>query len=354
MINSTFPCPIHTEWNITVFSYSVRIIFPIIWAISLLLSSIGSGLILNIIFGRFKRLPPTEVLLINLALVDFFFVLSSIVYMIPMVVYESPTSQPLFPENTWQCRLFYAPVMITSYGSCLTLAALAMIRYIKIEHDHVFLRYINRSSMIAVSIGIWTFSTLCSLFPIYGFWGKLKYSSLSGLCSPNFGPILSPSQITYNIFIVGLFYCVFNSTCGWCYFKIYKILSAAGIRKQYHDFCKNHSKDNSRINHRRNYVWLRREKNIAFTLFIIFIGNLATYGPAAIVMFLQMINELQSSAILSCILLTVMYTNSVINPYILIGSSSNYRRYLIKRWRRCLLWCCCVTTNRVIAVKAMQ
>lgn len=240
---------------------------------------------------------------------------------------------------------------MSSYSCAVTLATLAIIRYLNIAHYHHFLYYVTRKNVaITVVIG-WMIAIMCTIPAVVGFWGKLGYDRYYGLCAPSFGPTMDINHITYSVVVIGTFSCIINIITTICYAKIYRCLRLIKLKKNCHLTNNGHRQTlsiaiNDKIS--SHYIpWAQREINITFTMFIIFMGYMITYGPTAIVIILQVADVVQANALRSCILFTFMSCNSVINPFVLITSSRIYRSYLMTKLQSYLPSCYLLFRRRV-------
>lgn len=282
--------------------------------------------------------------------------------MLPVVTKIFP--KPIFANNTFWCRLHYCPVMVTSFANALLLAAIAIIRYDIIIKNRNIHKLMSSKGPLIVIFMLWFSAILSSAPAVIGFWGKLTYDPHYGVCAPDFRFKTDANHLTYQILITFLFFCCINSTTGYCYYSIYKRLrlkhgniSNSAVRSKHFrigssSLLGNHSNSNQ-------ILWPRRQRRVNLILVVLFLGYLISYSPAAIATFLQMINVVKLSPLDYCILLMIMYSNSILDPYFILLTSQKYRRFIeVKIYHniRKISNYCCINhlNNKITKVSPVQ
>ncbi|RDD39211.1 putative G-protein coupled receptor 101 [Trichoplax sp. H2] len=302
-------------------------IFLIIWALSLIASFIGSLLIFQVIVTKyFPMMPATEKMIINLLVADFLFVFSCVAYMLPMAIENIP--KPVFKANTFLCRFHYSLIMLSSFASALILAIIAYMRYIKLA-TLKFQRYFTVHNVRVISFSIWFIATLATLPALFNIWGGLiYYSKFDGLCAPWFDSPMDLNHLTYNILIMGFFFGVVNVLIFFCYYRIYKCIHFAFRRIE---VSRVNNSDGKVLNYRELPSLRKRHKKeikLNIILFIIFLGYVLSYGPAAVIITFRMIGLIKVNSDIIVVITTIMYSNSMLNPWIILLTSQHYRRFI--------------------------
>ena len=222
--------------------------------------------------------------------------------------------------------------MVSSFLNALLLATIAVIRYDIVIKNRNIHKLMSSRRLLTVIFILWLTAILSSAPAVIGFWGKLTYDPIYGVCAPDFRFKNDINHITYQILITFIFFCCINFTTGYCYYSIYKQLRLKN--KQIFDSSiysrhlknDNFNRNSTKATAIRPILWPGRQRRVNLILVILFLGFLVSYSPAAIGTFLQMINVVKLDPLHYCILLIIMYSNSVLDPYIILLTSHKYRR----------------------------
>ncbi|RDD39212.1 Blue-sensitive opsin [Trichoplax sp. H2] len=235
--------------------------------------------------------------------------------------------------------------MATSFATAMLLAVIAILCYLIMVKNRNVLHLLNSKRLFVIISAIWFIAILSSAPAVIGFWGKLVYDPYYGICIPDFYFTNNLNHLTYYILITIIFFCCINCTSGYCYYSIYKhILSKKRRAIKPLKAKKQQKHAGSRLGNRCSYnpqtvqtLWNKKQERVNLVLLMIFLGYLISYSPAAIATFLEITNTINLNILQYSILLILMYSNSVLDPYIILLSSQRYRNFLRSRMYQCVL-----------------
>lgn len=244
--------------------------------------------------------------------------------MLPLTFDHIP--KPIFPFNSFVCRLQFMVVIYFYFVTSIILIILSVMRYVKIVKSYNFQRYFCKRNMVVIVGSTWLSPMLLALPPVIGFWGKLIYRpSYGGICIFDLQPPINASRMSYNIIVIGMLFFMTNIIISWCYYRIYNVMrkSANRIRGFAAADRLSTSKDSKILVPSRQ----KKETKIATTLFLIYIAHFISYWPIGIASGLSLFGFISQSLMELVIFTTIMYSNSIINPWIILYSQ-RYRKYL--------------------------
>ncbi|RDD36367.1 Melanopsin [Trichoplax sp. H2] len=205
-------------------------------------------------------------------------------------------------------------------------------RYIKVVKSFSFQRYFSGRNMVIIIFLIWFLPLLLILPPLIGFWGKLVYSRLyGGTCILLLQPPIDSDRLTYNILIVGMAFFLTNTVTFWCYYQIYR-----ATRNSSHRIHASTSQDHpvntdKSTSYTISSIRQRNEGKYTRTLFIIYLGYFISYWPIALSSSLSLLGLIKQELMWMLILTTIMYSNSILNPWIIL-LSQRYRRFITNQF----------------------
>uniref|UniRef100_A0A8C9WU42 Opsin 8, group member c n=1 Tax=Sander lucioperca TaxID=283035 RepID=A0A8C9WU42_SANLU len=130
-----------------------------------LLSVLGNGLVLVICYRRRKKMVGSELLCVNLAVVDFL----CCICFYPLSILSSFHHGWLGENIT--CVYYGLGCYIFGLCGMFTIAAISMIRYLKTSISPPFSVFMLRANINIVCCSTWLIAAVWSSFPLFG-WGK--------------------------------------------------------------------------------------------------------------------------------------------------------------------------------------
>ncbi|XP_076613029.1 opsin 8, group member c [Chaetodon auriga] len=130
-----------------------------------LLSVLGNGLVLVICYRRRKKMAGSELLCVNLAVVDFL----CCICFYPLSILSSFHHAWLGEDIT--CVYYGLGCYIFGLCGMFTIAAISITRYLKTCYSLVYAVWLEGANSRIVCGGIWLVATVWSSFPLFG-WGE--------------------------------------------------------------------------------------------------------------------------------------------------------------------------------------
>jgi allatostatin receptor len=134
-----------------------RILVPTLFAIIVFFGSIGNGLVIFVMAAQPKLRTVTNLLLLNLAVSDLFFlVVCGSFSVVHYVLSEWPLGSTL-------CRIIQYLLYVSSYVTVYTLVAISVVRYICVVHGVQTPFMQNRRLVLGLILVIWIVILLCKI-----------------------------------------------------------------------------------------------------------------------------------------------------------------------------------------------
>ncbi|XP_077567201.1 opsin 8, group member c [Stigmatopora nigra] len=146
-------------------SFSADICVGLAILLVVLLSIMGNGIVLVICYHRRKKMVGSELLCVNLAVVDFL----SCICFYPLSIISS-FHHAWLGENI---TCIYYGLGCYTFGLCgmFTIAAISIIRYLKVCYSLVSEFCLDKANIRLLCCVIWLVATVWSCFPLFG-WGE--------------------------------------------------------------------------------------------------------------------------------------------------------------------------------------
>lgn len=125
------------------------VVAPILYGVVSVLGVAGNLLVIYVILAKEGMRTVTNLLLLNLAVADFCFV----VVIPPFTAYQFINSS--WPFGSVECRLMHFLVNVTAYVTVYTLVLIAVVRYLTIVHGPRTVRIRTRANVVVMIFSIW-------------------------------------------------------------------------------------------------------------------------------------------------------------------------------------------------------
>ncbi|KAK2149053.1 hypothetical protein LSH36_470g00003 [Paralvinella palmiformis] len=126
-----------------------NVITPILFAIIILVGTVGNVLVIYVILSRVTMQTTTNYLLINLALSDLAFLL----IVAPITAYKYAAAS--WPFGDTACKIVHYVIYVSAYVTVYTLIAVSVLRYLTVIHGVSTARYRTKRNIIVVNFFIW-------------------------------------------------------------------------------------------------------------------------------------------------------------------------------------------------------
>ncbi|XP_061602965.1 opsin 8, group member c [Cololabis saira] len=278
-----------------------------------LLSVLGNGLVLVICYRRREKMAGSELLCINLAVVDFLCCVCF--YPLPIL---SSFHHVWLGENI-TCVYYGLGCFVCGLCGMFTITAISISRYLKTCYSFVNTVWLKGSNIWLICCIIWLVSAVWSSFPLFG-WGEYVPEPYGLSCTIAWRNYHSSMKDAF--YVICSFACftlvpVLLIVASQCLI-LYKVsrfsysLSAKGIR------------NNLRLT----------EKRISVMFFCISLGFVIAWAPYAVVSFLFIFHKEPWYMAPEGFVLPALFAKSshIYNPFIYFYFNKTFRREL-----RCLL-----------------
>ena len=194
----------------------------------------GFGAIGNILiivaFLKTKHLQTVNnIFLFQLAIVDF----TKAVFLLTVKTYTQLSEEHYI--NGFYCPFSGFLACVTFIHSALLLAAIAVVRYIKIVKPKAFETFFAQRRMICYCSGLAFATTLLALLPIFGV-GRYAYSHPHGVCFTNWDDENMTFRTLFYVYVMGVCYPVLVFCYSFIFFTLRKhkvrILANAKIARR--------------------------------------------------------------------------------------------------------------------------
>uniref|UniRef100_A0A8C5H6U8 Opsin 8, group member c n=1 Tax=Gouania willdenowi TaxID=441366 RepID=A0A8C5H6U8_GOUWI len=227
----------------------------------MLLSIMGNGLVLVICYHRRKKMVDSELLCVNLAVVDFF----CCICFYPLSILSSFHHAWLGEEIT--CVYYGFGCFIFGLCGMFTIATVSIVRYLKT----CYTVWIKDTNIGLVCVSLWLVATVWSSFPLFG-WGEYVPEPYGLSCTV--------AWRGYHTSTKDAFYVICSFACFTLIPVLFIVVSQCQILYKVSRFSYSLSARGTRHNLRH------AEKRLSMMFFCISLGFVIAWAPYAIVSFL--------------------------------------------------------------------
>ncbi|XP_061842661.2 opsin 8, group member c [Nerophis lumbriciformis] len=230
-----------------------------------LLSVLGNGVVLVICYRRRKKMVGTELLCVNLAVVDFL----CCICFYPLSILSS--FRHAWLGDYFTCVYYGLGCFIFGLCGMFTIAAISVIRYLKTCYSLVYAVWLKGANIRLVCCAIWLVAAVWSSFPLFG-WGEYVPEPYGLSCTIAWrGYHTSAKDAAYVI----------------CSFTCFTLLPVLLIVVSQFQIVYKVSRFSYSLSARGVHNNLRRaEKRLSMMFFCISLGFVVAWAPYAIVSFL--------------------------------------------------------------------
>ncbi|XP_053737534.1 opsin 8, group member c [Synchiropus splendidus] len=279
-----------------------------------LLSVLGNGLVLVICYRRRKKMVGSELLCVNLAVVDF---LGCICFY--------PFSMLSSFHHAWLGGYFtciYYGLGCYIFGLCgmFTIAAISVIRYLKTCYSLVYAAWLEKANIRLLCCFIWLVAVLWSSFPLFG-WGQYVPEPYGLSCTV--------AWTGYHTSAKDAFYVICSFACFTLLPVLLILASQCQILSRVSRF--SHSLSTKGISNNLR----RTERQLSMMFFCISLGFVIAWAPYAIVSFLYIFHKEKRYMAPEGFVFPALFAKSshIYNPFIYFYFNKTFQREL----RRLLL-----------------
>lgn len=225
--------------------------------------------------------------------------------------------KPVFQSHDFVCYLTYGLIMTFSVVNVLTMAIMAVTRYLHISNSRYY-RLITIKSNIIIITCAWLLALCLSLPPTFQSWGNFQYYPLAGICIISFADVHGFPAISYVISLIIIFYLVPTAIISICYYKIYSVV--------------HNSKQRVNIYSRRKSIcrqqsYRQKDIRLSITIFIIFLTFIISYTPFVVSNFLELLGVVRLSLQGKFLAKYFTFINCTLNPVIFSLRTRRMRRF---------------------------
>ncbi|XP_075303498.1 LOW QUALITY PROTEIN: opsin-5 [Anarrhichthys ocellatus] len=277
------------------------------------LSVLGNGLVLVICYRRRRKMVGSELLCVNLAVVDFL----SCICFYPLSIMSSFHHMWLGENIT--C-VYYGHGCYT-FGLCamFTVAAISIIRYLKTCYSLVYAVWLEGANIQLVCCVIWLVATVWSSFPLFG-WGEYVPEPYGLSCTV--------AWRGYHTSAKDAFYVICSFACFTMVPVLFIVVSQCQILYKLSRFSKSLSARGIHNNLKHT------ERQLSVMFFCISLGFVIAWAPYAVVSFLFIFHKENKYMAPEGFVFPALFAKSshIYNPFIYFYFNKTFRREL-----RCLL-----------------
>uniref|UniRef100_A0A4W6F2H5 Opsin-5 n=1 Tax=Lates calcarifer TaxID=8187 RepID=A0A4W6F2H5_LATCA len=274
-----------------------------------LLSVLGNGLVLVICYRRRKKMVGSELLCVNLAVVDFL----CCICFYPLSIMSS-FHHAWLGENV-TCVYYGLGCFIFGLCGMFTITAISVIRYLKT----CYTVWLEGANIRIMCCGIWLVATLWSSFPLFG-WGKYVPEPYGLSCTI--------AWRGYHTSAKDAFYVICSFACFTLVPVLFIVVSQCRILYKVSRFSYSLSTRGIRNNLRH------AEKRLSVMFFCISFGFVIAWAPYAIVSFLFIFHKEHQYMAPEGFIFPALFAKSshIYNPLIYFYFNKTFQREL-----RCML-----------------
>ncbi|TNN76140.1 Opsin-5 [Liparis tanakae] len=276
-------------------------------------STLGNGLVLVISYRRRKKMVSSELLCVNLAVVDFL----CCICFYPLSITSSFHHMWLGENIT----CVYYGLGCYSFGLCgmFTITAISVVRYLKTCYSLVYAVWLEGANIKITCCAIWLVAVLWSSFPLIG-WGEYVPEPYGLSCTI--------AWRAYHTSAKDAFYVI----CSFACFTLVPVLLIVASQCQilYKVFSFSNSLSARGIHNNMKYA----EKRLSLMFFCISLGFVIAWAPYAVVSLLFIFYSESVYMAPEGFVLPALFAKSshIYNPFIYFYFNKTFRREL-----RCLL-----------------
>ncbi|XP_029352961.1 opsin 8, group member c [Echeneis naucrates] len=290
-----------------------------------LLSVLGNGLVLLICYRRRKKMVGSELLCVNLAVVDFL----CCICFYPLSILSSFHHIWLGEHIT--CVYYGLGCYIFGLCGMFTIAAISIIRYLKTCYSLVYAVWLEGANIRMVCCAIWLVAAVWSSFPLFG-WGEYVPEPYGLSCTI--------AWRGYHTSAKDAFYVICSFACFTLVPVLLIVVSQCQILHKVSRFSYSLSARGIQNNLRHT------EKQLSVMFFCISLGFVIAWAPYAVVSFLFIFHKEPQYMAPEGFVFPALFAKSshIYNPYIYFYFNKTFQREL-----RCLLHSFCpkLGANRV-------
>ncbi|XP_064864548.1 opsin 8, group member c [Oncorhynchus nerka] len=296
-----------------------------------LLSVLGNGLVLVISYRRRKKMVGSELLCVNLAVVDFL----CCICFYPLSILSSFNHAWLGHHVT--CVYYGLGCYIFGLCGMFTIAAISVIRYLKTFYNLVYAVWLDGANIRLVCCASWLIAAVWSSFPLFG-WGEYVPEPYGLSCTI--------AWHSYHTSFKDAFYVICSFSCFMLVPVLLIVMSQIQILYKVYHFTYALSARGIRTNLRH------AEKRLSMMFFCISLGFVTAWAPYAVVSFLFIFHKDNRYMAPGGFVFPALFAKSshIYNPFIYFYFNKAFRQEL-----RCLLrsFCPRLARNRVGVRSAM-
>ncbi|XP_060907849.1 opsin 8, group member c [Labrus mixtus] len=278
-----------------------------------LLSVLGNGLVLVICYRRRKKMAGSELLCVNLAVVDFL----CCICFYPLSILSSFHHAWLGDNIT--CVYYGLGCFIFGLCGIFTITAISIIRYLKTCYSLVYAKWLEGTNLRIACCTIWLVATVWSSFPLFG-WGEYVPEPYGLSCTVAWKGYHTSAKDAF--YVICSFVCftlvpilmivVSQSLILFKVSRFSDLLSAKGIRNN--------------LRH--------KEKKLSMMFFCISLGFVIAWAPYAVVSFLFIFHKDGRYMAPMGFVFPALFAKSshIYNPFIYFYFNKTFKQEL-----RCLL-----------------
>ncbi|XP_051264640.1 opsin 8, group member c [Dicentrarchus labrax] len=282
-----------------------------------LLSVLGNGLVLVVCYRRRKKMVGSELLCVNLAVVDFL----CCICFYPLSIISS-FNHTWLGENV-TCVYYGLGCYIFGLCGMFTITAISIIRYLKTCYSLVYAVWLEGANIQLACCAIWFVAALWSCFPLFG-WGEYVPEPYGLSCTVAWRGYHTSAKDAFYVICSFAFFTlvpvvfIMVSQCQILY-KVYRFsysLSARGIR------------NNLRY----------AEKRLTMMFFCISLGFVIAWAPYAVVSFLFIFHKENRYMAPEGFVFPALFAKSshIYNPFIYFYFNKTFQQEL-----RCMILSFC-------------
>ncbi|CAL8317868.1 unnamed protein product [Merluccius merluccius] len=279
------------------------------------LSLLGNGVVLLISFRRRKKMVSSELLCVNLAVVDFL----CCVCFYPLSIASSFSHAWLGQGLT----CLYYGLGCYAFGLCgmFTVAAISVIRYLKTCYHLVYAVWLEGANIRLLCMATWAVATVWSCFPLFG-WGEYVPEPYGLSCTVAWrGYHTSYKDATYVL-------------CSFACFTLLPVVTI--VVSQGLILCKVYRFSATLAASTRTNL-RHTEKRLTMMFFCISLGFILAWAPYAVVSFLYIFHKDHNYMSPGGFVFPALFAKSshVYNPFIYFYFNTGFQRELCSLLRSC-------------------
>ncbi|XP_049612425.1 opsin 8, group member c [Syngnathus scovelli] len=274
-----------------------------------LLSVLGNGIVLVICYRRRKKMVGSELLCVNLAVVDFL----CCICFYPLSIVSSFHHAWLGDYVT--CIYYGLGCYIFGLCGMFTIAAISIIRYLKTCYSLVYAAWLENTNIRLVCCVIWLVATVWSSFPLFG-WGEYVPEPYGLSCTI--------AWRGYHTSAKDAFYVIFSFACFTLIPVLVIVMSHCQILYKISLFSYS-------LSARGIHNSLRRaEKRLSMMFFCISLGFVIAWAPYTIVSFLFIFHKENQYMAPEGFVFPALFAKSshIYNPFIYFYFNKTFQKEL--------------------------